>query len=54
MIRNYAKQSVGLFTRTAAKTGALTILQFINYSNDSCIGEVKYVMIEFNRRIFYL
>ena len=45
MIRNYVKHSVGLFTRAAAKIGALTILQFINYSNNKTIGQVKYAMI---------
>jgi len=41
MIRNYAKQSTGLFTRTAAKIAALTVLQYVNFINHREIGQVK-------------
>ena len=45
MIRNYAKQPLGLFTRTAAKVAALTVLQYVNYVNHRQIGQVKYALI---------
>lgn len=45
MIRNYAKQPKGLFTRIAAKVSALTILQYVNYVNHRNIGQVKYALI---------
>lgn len=44
MIRNYAKQPTGLFTRTAAKIAALTVLQYVNYVNHRKIGQVKYAL----------
>jgi len=45
MIRNYAKQPTGLFTRTAAKIAALTVLQYVNFINPREIGQVKYALI---------
>ncbi len=45
MIRNYAKQPFGLFTRTAAKIAALTVLKYVNFINHCQIGNVKYVLI---------
>lgn len=45
MIRNYAKQPKGLFTRIAAKVSALTVLQYVNYVNHRNIGQVKYALI---------
>ena len=45
MIRNYAKQPEGLFTRTAAKIAALTVLQYVNYVNHREIGHVKYALL---------
>lgn len=45
MIRNYAKQPKGLFTRIAAKVSALTVLQYVNYVNHRKIGQVKYALI---------
>ncbi len=41
MVRNYAKQTGGLFTRTAAKIAAMTVLQYINFCNHRKIGLVK-------------
>ena len=41
MVRNYAKQTGGLFTRTAAKIAAMTVLQYINFCNHRKIGIVK-------------
>lgn len=47
MIRNYAKKPSGLFTRTAAKVAALTVLQYVNvnYIYHRCVGQVKYTLI---------
>ncbi len=45
MIRNYAKQPTGVFTRTAAKIAALTVLQYVNLVNHRQIGQVKYALI---------
>lgn len=45
MIRNYAKQPKGLFTRIAAKVSALTVLQYVNYINHRNLGQVKYALI---------
>lgn len=45
MIRNYAKQPKGLFTRIAAKVSALTVLQYVNFVNHRKIGQVKYALI---------
>ncbi len=45
MIRNYAKQPTGLFTRTAAKIAALTVLQYVNFVNHRQLGQVKYALI---------
>ena len=45
MIRNYAKQPLGLFTRTAAKVAALTVLQYVNFVAHREIGQVKYALI---------
>lgn len=45
MIRNYAKQPNGLFTRTAAKIAALTVLQYVKFINQRQIGQVKYALI---------
>ena len=44
MIRNYAKQPDGLFTRVAAKVAAFTMLQYINFLNHRPIGQVRYAM----------
>jgi len=45
MIRNYAKQPWGLFTRMAAKVAAFTMLQYFNHINHKPIGQVKYALI---------
>lgn len=44
MIRNYAKQPCGLFTRTAAKIAAMTVLQYVNFCNHRNIGLLKYAL----------
>lgn len=45
MIRNYAKQSCGLFTRTAGKIAAMTFMQYVNFVNHRPIGQIKYALI---------
>lgn len=45
IIRNYAKDTDGLFTRIIEKISALTILQYINYKNEKPIGRIKYALI---------
>ena len=45
IIRNYAKDTDGLFARIVGKISALTILQYINYKNERPIGRVKYALI---------
>ena len=45
MIRNYAKQTKGFFTRMAAKVAAFTMLQYFNLINHKPIGQVKYALI---------
>ena len=44
-IRNYAKDTDGLFVRIVGKISALTVLQYINYKNERPIGRVKYALI---------
>lgn len=45
MIRNYAKQSCGLFIRIAGKIAAMTFIQYVNFSNHRPIGQIKYALI---------
>lgn len=45
MIRNYAKQTCGLFTRIAGKIAAMTFMQYVNYINHRPIGQIKYALI---------
>jgi hypothetical protein len=45
LIRNYAKETKGLFTRIIGKISAFTILQYINKINNNPIGRVKYALI---------
>ena len=44
IIRNYAKDTKGLFTRIIGKISALTILPYINLKNHKPIGRVKYAL----------
>ena len=44
IFRNYAKQTLGQFTRIIGKISAFTILQYINYVNNRPIGWVKYAL----------
>ena len=41
IIRNYAKNTTGLFTRIIGKISAFTILQYVNKLNNRPIGEIK-------------
>jgi len=45
MIRNYAKQTRGLFTRTVCKIGAMTFMQYTSFINYRPIGQIKYALI---------
>ena len=45
MIRNYAKDVNGIFTRIISKISALAILQYINKTNNKPIERIKYVII---------
>ena len=45
VIRNYAKETCGLFARIIGKVSALTALQYINYINNKPIGRIKYALI---------
>ena len=45
MIRNYAKQSCGLFTRMTGKIAAMAFMQYINFVNHRPIGQIKYSLI---------
>ena len=44
LIRNYAKQTEGLFARIIGKISAFTILQYINKINNKPIGQIKYAL----------
>ncbi len=44
LIRNYAKETDGLFARIIGKISAFTILQHINNLNNTPIGRVKYAL----------
>ena len=45
MIRNYAKQPYGLFSRMAGKIAAMTIMQYVNFINHRPVGNIKYSLI---------
>ncbi len=45
VMRNYAKQTDGLFARIVGKISAQTIAQYFNYINNKPIGRVKYALI---------
>ena len=45
MIRNYAKDVRGLFTRVLGKIIAFTVLQYLNKVNNRPIGRVKYALL---------
>ena len=45
VIRNYAKDTQGLFARIIAKISALTALQYSNYVNNRPVGRIKYALL---------
>ena len=45
VIRNYAKETCGLFARIVGKVSAMTALQYIYYINSKPIGRIKYALI---------
>jgi len=45
IIRNYAKNVNGLFTRIIGKISVFTVLQYINKNNNKPIGQVKYALL---------
>ena len=45
VIRNYAKDTCGLFARIIAKISALTTLQYSNFVNNQPIGQIKYALL---------
>ncbi len=44
LVRNYAKQTTGLFARVTAKISTFTVLQYMNYINNRPLGHVKYAL----------
>ena len=53
MVRNYAKQTCGLFTRTTAKIGAMTVLQYVNFYNHQKIGHVDMIYLNSTNGLKY-
>lgn len=43
-IRNFAKITDGLFARIICKISAMTVLQYVNYTNNKPIGRIKYAL----------
>lgn len=44
VIRNYAKDTCGLFARIISKISVMTALQYVNYINGKPIGRIKYAL----------
>ena len=44
LLRNYAKDTAGIFTRVLAKITAVTALQYLNKMNNRPIGQLKYAL----------
>ena len=44
LIRNYAKNTCGLFARIISKISAMTALQYVNYIKGKPIGRIKYAL----------
>lgn len=44
VIRDYAKDTWGLFARIVNKVSAMTVLQLENYNNGNLIGKIKYAL----------
>ena len=45
LIRNYAKETCGLFARVVGTISVMTALQYINYMNNKPIERIKYALI---------
>jgi hypothetical protein len=45
LLRNYAKDTAGIFTRVLSKITAVTALQYLNKINNRPIGQIKYALI---------
>ncbi len=44
IMRNYAKQHVGFFTRIISKVSAFTVSQYLNLIYNRPIGKIKYAL----------
>jgi hypothetical protein len=44
LLRNYAKDTAGVFIRVLSKIAAVTALQYLNKSNNRPIGKLKYAL----------
>ena len=44
VIRNYAKNTCGLFARIISKISAMTALQYVNYIKEKPIGRIKHAL----------
>ena len=44
IIRNYAKITTGLFARIINKISVLTVLQYVNFTNNKPLGKIKYAL----------
>lgn len=44
IMRNYAKQHIGFFTRIISKVSAFTVSQYLNSINNRPIGRIKYAL----------
>ncbi len=42
ILRNYAKQSCGLFARMAGKIAVITFMQYVNFTNHYPGGQITY------------
>ena len=45
LIRNYTKETCGLFARVVRQISAMSALQYINYMNNNPIRRIKYALI---------
>jgi hypothetical protein len=44
LLRNYAKDTDGIFSRISAKITTVTVLQYINKPNNRPVGYVKHAL----------
>ena len=51
IMRNYAKQHVGFFTRIISKVSAFTVSQYLNLINNRPIGRIKYALALLCQRV---